>query len=337
MRGVRSAPPPAAGSSTTHRSASGTSWIRPLALALIVLVCLGASLWHSSVSSGSARWSAPHAPRPPTATHAGRTPSMASRARRAERARQGHARAGTRRRARPPGLRQDRLLRAVPDDPAARPGDAVRRSKRVQHQPGCCADPDNGAVPALLRDRARSRHHHRGSGRPRRDEPTSPGPEHPDHQPHSDPDVDPLRRRPVPGCPGSTGRRPGPTQHRQGQRIPDDDVRGHGTGHRLQRVDQSPRPHQRAQPADPAGAGDLVGPGRPDRPGDSAARPAGRTAHGAPHGRAMATVRRARTVAAPGDRSQQVDPPATRTCGSGHRPAAIGHPEPRPPGAGRPS
>ena len=122
---------------------------------------------------------------------------------------------GARRRARPPGLRQDRLLRAVPDDPAARPGDAVRRSKRVQHQPGRCADPHNGAVSALLRDRARSRHHHRGSGRPRRHEPTSPGPEHPDHQPHGHSDVDPLRRRPVPGRPGSTGRRPGPAQHRQ--------------------------------------------------------------------------------------------------------------------------
>ena len=47
-------------------------------------------------------------------------------------------------------------------------------------------------------------------------------------------------------------------------------------------------------------------------------------------GAAMAGVRRAGAAAAPGDRSQQVDPPPTRTCGSSHRPAAFGHPEPRP-------
>ena len=37
-----------------------------------------------------------------------------------------------------------------------------------------------------------------------------------------------------------------------------------------------------------------------------------------------------RTAAAAGDRGQQVDPPPTCACGSGHRPAAFGHPEPRP-------
>ncbi len=91
---------------------------------------------------------------------------------------------------------------------------------RVQHQPGCCADPDDGAVPAVLRDRGRRRRHHRGPGRPRRDEPASPGPEDPDHQPHSDPVLDPLRRRPVPGRPGSAGRRPGRSRASTGPAHP---------------------------------------------------------------------------------------------------------------------
>ena len=41
---------------------------------------------------------------------------------------------------------------------------------------------------------------------------------------------------------------PDAPEHRPGQRIDDDDVRGDGPGHRLQRADQPPRPHQRAQP-----------------------------------------------------------------------------------------
>ena len=53
----------------------------------------------------------------------------------------------------------------------------------------------------------------------------------------------------------------------RGQRIHDDDVRGDGPGHRVQRVDQPPRPDQRAHRADPAGAGDLAGAGRDDRAG----------------------------------------------------------------------
>ena len=75
------------------------------------------------------------------------------------------------------------VLRPVPDDPAAVAGDAVRRRHRVQHQPGRRADPDDGAVPALLRDRGRRRGHRRRPGRPRRDEPPAAGPEGPDHQP----------------------------------------------------------------------------------------------------------------------------------------------------------
>ena len=75
------------------------------------------------------------------------------------------------------------------------------------------------------------------------------------------------------------GRRPGRTERRPGQRIHDDDVRGDGPGHRVQRPDQPPRPDQRADRADPAGAGDLVGAGRDDRPGHPVARSAGRVAH----------------------------------------------------------
>ena len=62
-----------------------------------------------------------------------------------------HARA--RRRDRPPGLREGRLLRPLPDDPAAVAGAAVRRRDRVRHQPGRRADAADGAVPARLRDR----------------------------------------------------------------------------------------------------------------------------------------------------------------------------------------
>ena len=74
---------------------------------------------------------------------------------------------GARRRAGPTGLRQDRVLRPVPDDPAAVAGHAVHRRHRLQHQPGRGADPDHGAVPAVLRHRRRGRGDHRRPGRSR--------------------------------------------------------------------------------------------------------------------------------------------------------------------------
>ena len=110
----------------------------------------------------------------------------------------------------------------------------------------------------------------------------------------------------------------------QRQRIDDDDVRGHGPRHRVQRADQPPRPHQRADRADPAGAGHLTGPGRVDRPGDPAARSAGRLADHLVDRPAMAGVCRAGAGAAAGDRSRQVDPPSAGAGGSGGRCATRG-------------
>ena len=73
---------------------------------------------------------------------------------------------GACRRTRPPGLREDHVLRPVPDDPIAVAGDAVHRDNRLQHQPGRGADPDHGVVPAVLLHRGRRRRDHRRPGRP---------------------------------------------------------------------------------------------------------------------------------------------------------------------------
>ena len=216
---------------------------------------------------------------------------------------------GARRRTRPAGLRQDRLLRAVPDDAAAVAGDAVPGRDRVQHQSGRCVDPDDGAVPAVLRDRGGGGGHHRGPRRPGRDDPATAGPEGSDHQPDRDHLLDPLRRSPFRRGADPARRRAGHPQRRPCQRIDDDDVRGDGVGHRVQRDHQPPRPDQRPDRADPAGAGDLPRPGRHDRPGDAATRFAGRAAHDLAHRPAVAGQHRARGAAAAGHRDQQMDPP----------------------------
>ena len=66
-----------------------------------------------------------------------------------------------RRRDRPSGLRQDRVVRALPDDPAALPGAALPRRDDLRRQPGRGDDAVDGAVPAVLRDGRRRRHHRR--------------------------------------------------------------------------------------------------------------------------------------------------------------------------------
>ena len=80
-----------------------------------------------------------------------------------------HAR--PRRRDRAPGLRQDRVVRALPDDPAALAGAALPRRDDLRRQPGRGDDPVDGAVPALLRHRRRRRRHRRRPRRPRRHAP----------------------------------------------------------------------------------------------------------------------------------------------------------------------
>ena len=147
-------------------------------------------------------------------------------------------------------------------------------------------------------------------GDPERDGPATSGPEDPDHQSDGDRVLDPLWRSTFPGGAGAPGGRAGHTERGPGQRIHDDDVRRHGTGHRVQRLDQPPRPDQRADRADPAGAGHLAGAGRADRSGDAAARPAGRPAHHVADRSAVAGMSRARRGAADRHRSQQVDPAA---------------------------
>ena len=163
-----------------------------------------------------------------------------------------HAR--PRRRDRPPGLREGRLLRPLPDDPAAGARDAVHRRHRVQHQRGCGADPADGAVPALLRDRVRRRGHRGRSRRPRRHAPAAARPEGADHQPRGDHSGSSTARRcsSPRSCRSSSG--PDEPSTDAATRVADDDVRGDGARHRLQRADQPPRPCQRALAADPQGA-----------------------------------------------------------------------------------
>jgi len=173
---------------------------------------------------------------------------------------------------------------------------------------GVALTPDDGAVPAALRDLGGGGGHHRGPRRSRRDDPATAGPEDTDHQPDRDHLRGPLRRSPFRRRADPTDRRAGHPQRRACQRIDDDDVRGDGAGHRVQRVDQPPRPDQRSDRADPAGAGHLARARRHDRPGDPAARLAGGAAHDLAHRPAVAGQHRARAAAA-GHRGQQVDPP----------------------------
>ena len=56
--------------------------------------------------------------------------------------------AGARRRDRPQGLREGRLLRPLPDDPAARAGVPVPRGQRLRHQSRCRVDSADGALSA---------------------------------------------------------------------------------------------------------------------------------------------------------------------------------------------
>ena len=136
--------------------------------------------------------------------------------------------------------------------------------------------------------------------------------------------LDPLWRSPFRGRTDPTRRRPGRTQRRQGKCIHDDDLRGDGTWHRVQRFDQPPRPDKRVDSADPAGPGDLTGAGRDDRAGDPIARPAGRLAHHLPDRPAVAGMRRTGAAAAVRHRGQQSGPPPTFRRGSRCRCSAGG-------------
>ena len=111
-------------------------------------------------------------------------------------------------------------------------------------------------------------------------------------------------------CPLVAG--PGRAQHRRAERLDDDDVRGDGPRHGLQRADQPPRPGQRAHAADPA---------RPlaialvpvalssSRPSST---PAARPAHPAAHRPAVAGLHRSRAGAPDRRRGRQVDPSIAR-------------------------
>ena len=164
-----------------------------------------------------------------------------------------HARA--RRRDRPPRVRQGRLVRPLPDDAAAGAGDAVRRRDRVQHQRGCRPDAAHGLVPAVLRDVVRGRHHRDRPRRSRRDAPPAARSEGPDHQPHA------VLWWIVYGAAvffarASSRSSAGPDKPSTdaADRVADDDVRGDGARHGVQRADEPPRPGQRARAADPQGA-----------------------------------------------------------------------------------
>ena len=115
---------------------------------------------------------------------------------------------------------------------------------------GVALTPTDGAVPAVLRDRGRRRRHRRRPRRPRRHAPAAARPEAADHQPAPRSCCGSLYAR------GAVRRRaasrwsPGPDDPSADDAsvVDDDDLRGHGPRHRVQRADQPPRPRQRAWP-----------------------------------------------------------------------------------------
>ena len=111
-------------------------------------------------------------------------------------------------------------------------------------------------------------------------------------------------------------RRPGRAERRHGQRVDDDDLRGHGARHGVQRAGQPPRPHQRAHRPDRARRWRSRWSRSRGVPGDPAARSAG--ARCSPP---RSPARQWLVCAGPGGaaaaqrRGRQVDPP----CGARRR------------------
>ena len=88
----------------------------------------------------------------------------------------------------------------------------------------------------------------------------------------------------------------GPRRPQHGRRVglADDDLRGDGPRHGLQRAHQPPRPDERPLGPDPEGCRDLPRPGHHDRPRDGAAGPAEGAAHHLAHGTRVARLPRPR-------------------------------------------
>ncbi len=107
----------------------------------------------------------------------------------------------------------------------------------------------------------------------------------------------------------------GRPEHRRADRVADDDVRGDGPRHGVQRPRQPARPGERILRAAAEGAGDLARPRDPDRPGDRAAG----SPEGPPHHLAdrqgVARLHRPRSLAAARRRVEQVAP--ATACGRG--------------------
>ena len=95
---------------------------------------------------------------------------------------------------RPTRLREDRLVRPLPDDAAAGARHAVHRRDDLRRERRRRAHAAHGHLPSGLRDRGRRRDHRARSGRSRRHAPSTPRSEGADHQPHCGDPLDHLRR-----------------------------------------------------------------------------------------------------------------------------------------------
>jgi len=215
-------------------------------------------------------------------------------------------------RARSAGLRQGRRLRPIPDDAAPVARAAVRGGVRLQHQRGRRAHAADDPVPAVLRDRRRRGGDRNRSGRPGHHGPPAARPEAADQQPRRDHVVGALRERPVRGGAAAARDRARRSQAGRRQRVDDDDVRGPGLRHDLQRNHEQARAGERDRPADPQGARDLGRAARDARAGGGAARPATCAAHRGDERTSVVRLRGARGAAAHNRRGAQVAGAAAR-------------------------
>ena len=122
--------------------------------------------------------------------------------------------------------------------------------------------------------------------------------------------------------------RAGPRRPQHGRLLglPDDDLRGDGPRHRLQRAHQPPRSDERSLGANPEGGRDLPRAPHDDRPRNGAARAAEGASHHLAHGTRVACLPGSRRGAAADHRDRQVDPPAAPRHDARARRAAGGQP-----------
>ena len=109
----------------------------------------------------------------------------------------------------PQHLPEDHRVHPLPDEPADRPRGAVPRGQHLRHRRRRRDDPDDGAVPQLLRRRVPGDRDHARPGRPRDHGPRAARPEARHQQRLRGAPLDPLRHGPVHLLGDPAGARPG--------------------------------------------------------------------------------------------------------------------------------